>query len=176
MVTVVVYFGAEEWDGPLSLREMYSDCSEEILRYAIDYRINLITPSGLSDSEIDEFQSNMREIMRYIKYSKDKKLARVVSQEQRFRSVDRNAVEIMNMATGSNMKISEGKESVDVCIAIQEIREEGKMEGKIESKLEGAIIFAKEMGIPSEQVKSFLMTKYGKGDEEAEDLMETYWN
>ena len=95
VVTVVVYFGAEEWDGPLSLREMYSDCSEEILRYAIDYRINLIMPSGLSDSEIDEFQSNLRESMCYIKYSKNKKkLARVVSQEQRFRSVERNAVEI----------------------------------------------------------------------------------
>lgn len=177
VVTVVVYFGAEEWDGPLNLREMYADCSDEILRYAMDYRVNLITPSGLSDSEIDEFQSNMREIMRYIKYSKDKKaLSRVVSQEQRFKSVERNAVEIMNAATGSNLKISEGKESVDVCIAIQEIREEGKIEGKIEGKLEGAIIFAKEMGIPSDQVKSFLMTKYGKSNEEAEDIMETYWN
>ena len=73
VATVVVYLGTEEWDGPQSLREMYSDCSEEILRYAMDYRVNLIVPSGLSDSEIDVFQSNMCEIMRYIKYFRYKK-------------------------------------------------------------------------------------------------------
>ncbi len=110
VVTVVIYFGAEEWDGPLSLHEMYSDCSEEIRRYAMDYRVNLITPSGLSDSEIDEFQSNMREIMRYIKYSKDKKkLHSVIGTELRFKCVERDAAEIINAATGSNMKIDKGK-------------------------------------------------------------------
>ena len=144
VVTVVIYFGAEEWDGPLSLHEMYSDCSEEILRYAMDYRLNLITPDGLSDSEIDGFQSGMREIMRYIKYSKDKKkLRNIVSTELRFKSVEREAVEIINAATGSNMKVSEGKESVDVCIAIQ-----GMME---DSRIEGAITFAEELGISREE-------------------------
>lgn len=188
VVTIVVYFGAEEWDGPLSLREMYADCSEEILRYTMDYHVNLIAPSGLSDSEIDKFQSNMREIMRYIKYSRDKKeLYRIVNEEDRFKSVERGAAEIINAATGSNMKIDEGKESVDVCIAIQEIREEGKIEGKIEGRIEGkiegkiegiiegAITFAKELGIPRDQVKRSLMAKYEKNDEEAECLMETYW-
>ena len=168
VVTVVIYFGAEEWDGPLSLHEMYSDCSEEILRYAMDYRLNLITPDGLSDSEIDGFQSGMREIMRYIKYSKDKKkLRNIVSTELRFKSVEREAVEIINAATGSNMKVSEGKESVDVCIAIQ-----GMME---DSRIEGAITFAEELGISREEVKRSLMVKYEKSEEEAEELMETYW-
>ena len=177
VVTVVVYFGAEEWDGPLSLREMYAECSKEILRYAMDYRVNLITPNGLSDSEIDAFQSNMREIMRYIKYSKDKAaLQKVVSGQQRFKNVERSAAELINVATGSNMRIAEGKESIDMCIAIQEIREEGKIEGKIEGRIEGAIMFARELGIPREQVKSSLMAKFEKNEEEVDKLMEVYWN
>lgn len=172
VVTVVIYFGAEEWDGPLSLHEMYSDCDEEILKYAMDYHVNLITPDGLSDSEIDGFRTGMREIMRYIKYSKDKKKLRsVVSTEVRFKSVEREAVEIINAATGSNMKVSEGKESVDVCIAIQGMMEDSRIEGIIE----GAITFAKELGIPREEVKRSLMAKYEKNEEEAEELMETYW-
>lgn len=180
VVTVIVYFGAEEWDGPLSLREMYSDCSEEILRYTMDYHVNLITPSGLSDSEIDGFQSNMREIMRYIKYSKDReKLRSVVSTEQRFKCVERQAAEIINAATGSNMKIDKGKESVDVCIAIQEIREEGKIEGKIEGKMEGiiegAITFAQRLGVQKEQVKNLVMEEYDKDEDEAEELINAYW-
>lgn len=176
VVTVVIYFGAEEWDGPLSLHEMYLDCSEEILRYVMDYRVNLITPNSLSDSEIDEFRSGMREIMRYIKYSKDKKkLYSVVSTEQRFKYVERGAVEIINAATGSNMKVAEGKESVDVCIAIQGMMEDSRIEGKTEGITEGAITFAKELGIPREDVKRSLMAKYEKNEEEAEELMETYW-
>ena len=172
VVTVVIYFGAEEWDGPLSLHEMYSDCGEEVLRYAMDYRLNLITPGGLSDSEIDGFQSGMREIMRYIKYSKDKKkLHSVVSTELRFKSVEREAVEIINAATGSNMKVSEGKESVDVCIAIQGMMEDSRVEGIIE----GAITFAQKLGVPREQVKKLVMDEYDKDDEEAEELIQTYW-
>ncbi len=138
----------------------------------MDYRVNLITPSGLSDSEIDEFQSNMREIMRYIKYSKDKKkLHSVVGTDQRFKCVERNAAEIINAATGSNMKIDKGMESVDVCIAIQEIRAEGKMEGIIE----GAITFAQKLGAQKEQVKKSIMEEYDKDDKEAEELINAYW-
>ncbi len=180
VVTLVIYFGAEQWDGPLSLRDMYADCSEDILRYTADYRLNLIAPFELSDEEIDEFQSNMREIMRYIKYSKDKNaLNRVVHEQERFKSVERDAVEIMNVATHSNMRIDEGKESVDVCIAIQEIREEGKLEGRLEGKLEGrlegAITFAQKMGADRENVKKSIMEVFDKNEEEAEELMKQYW-
>ncbi len=184
VLTVVVYFGAEEWDGPLSLREMYADCDETVLQYVADYRINLITPRGLSDKEIDEFQTNLREIMRYIKYSNDKKkLDNILKTEQRFRSVERSAVEIINAATNSKVKIDEGKESVDMCLAIQEMREEsgiegrneGRCEGRNEGELEGAITFAKELGIPKEEVKKSFMLKYQKSEQETEELMKLYW-
>ena len=36
VVTVVIFFGAEEWDGPMSLKDMYADCDAEILKYAAD--------------------------------------------------------------------------------------------------------------------------------------------
>jgi hypothetical protein len=171
-----VYFGAEEWDGPLSLREMYADCDETILQYAADYRVNLITPSGLSDIEIDEFQTSLREIMRYIKYSNDKKkLEEILSTEQRFKNVERSAVEIINAVTKSNMKIEEGKESVDMCLAIQEMREESRIEGRNVGELEGAITFAKELGISREEVKKSFMVKYQKSEQETEELMKIYW-
>ncbi len=171
-----VYFGAEEWDGLLSLREMYADCDETILQYAVDYRVNLITPRGLSDIEIDEFQTSLREIMRYIKYSNDKKkLEEILNTEQRFKNVERSAVEIINAVTKSNMKIEEGKESVDMCLAIQEMREESRIEGRNVGELEGAITFAKELGISREEVKKSFMVKYKKSEQETEELMKIYW-
>lgn len=81
--------------------------------------------------------------------------------------MEREAVEIINAATSSNIKVAEGKESVDVCIAIQ-----GMME---DSRIEGAITFAEELGVSREEVKQSLMAKYEKSEEEAEELMKTYW-
>ena len=79
----------------------------------------------------------------------------------------------------SNMKIDEGKESVDMCLAIQEMREEsrneGKIEGKMEGEIEGAITFAKELGVSREEVKKSFMAKYKKSAEETEKLMKIYW-
>ena len=36
-----------------------------------DYRINLIAPGEMSEEELEHFTSNFREVMQFIKYSKD---------------------------------------------------------------------------------------------------------
>ena len=95
--------------------------------------------------------------MRYIKYSNDKKkLEEILNTEQRFKNVERRAVEIINAVTKSNMKIEEGKESVDMCLAIQEMKEESRIEGR-------------------EEVKKSFMVKYKKSEQETEELMKIYW-
>ncbi len=176
VLTVVVYFGSRKWDGPLSLREMYTDCGEEILKYVADYHINLIAPEGLTDKEIDEFQTSMREVMKYIKYSNNKeKLDEIIKNEQRFKCVERSAVEIINMVTNSNMKIEEGKELIDMCLAIQEMREESRREGEMTGEIKGAIAFAKELGISRDEAKKFFMVKFNKSAKETEELMKIYW-
>ena len=84
-------------------------------------------------------------------------------------------MEIINAATNSKVKIDEGKESVDMCLAIQEMREESRIEGRNEGELEGAITFAKQLGIPKEEVKKSFMLKYQKSEQETEELMKLYW-
>lgn len=36
VVTLTIYFGTGKWDGPISLKEMYASCDDEILMYAAD--------------------------------------------------------------------------------------------------------------------------------------------
>ena len=74
VITLVIYFGSEDWDAPLSLKKMYSSTNDVILAHAPDYHVNLIAPKEMSDGEIDEFHSNLREVMLYIKYSKDRSM------------------------------------------------------------------------------------------------------
>ena len=176
VVTLAVYFGADEWDGALCLKEMYAACDEEILQYAADYRINLIAPGQLSDEEIDEFSTSFREIMKYIKYSSDgKKLKDMVSADERFKSVERQAVDVINAVTNSKVRYSEGEEKIDMCVAIQEIREEGRLEGRLEGELIGIIRADKRHKIPKEDTRRYIMDEYQKSEEEADELIRQYW-
>ena len=90
IVTLVIYFGSDSWDAPLSLKEMYSDVDDAILSHAPDYHVNLIASKEMSDDEINEFHSNLREVMLYIKYSKDKQtLNKVVMEDIKFQHLER---------------------------------------------------------------------------------------
>ena len=41
VVTLVLYYGEEDWDGPMCLHDML-DIPEEIKKYINDYRLNII--------------------------------------------------------------------------------------------------------------------------------------
>ena len=49
VITLVIHFGAEEWDGPLSLHEMMSTRDMELLSFVENYRIHLIDPAKLTE-------------------------------------------------------------------------------------------------------------------------------
>ena len=137
VVTLVIYFGSDSWDAPLSplsLKEMYSSNDSVILAHAPDYHVNLIAPKDMSDDEINEFLSSLREVMLYIKYSKDKKtLNKVVKKDIKFQSMEKQAAEVINVITGSKLKYPEGKGEVNMCLAIQQMREESEIKGAIET-------------------------------------------
>lgn len=59
-IAIGVPYGADKWDGPMSLHEMMSVKDERILSFIPDYQINLIVPSQMSDEEIDRFTTNLR--------------------------------------------------------------------------------------------------------------------
>ena len=49
VITIVIHWGAEPWDAPLSLREMYSEgINPRLLQYVADYKVNLVSPSLMS--------------------------------------------------------------------------------------------------------------------------------
>ena len=75
VITLVVYFGANEWDAPMSLYDMFSNKNEKILKFVADYKINLISPNALTREDADKLSSDLREVMLFVKYSKDKKTA-----------------------------------------------------------------------------------------------------
>ena len=115
-------------------------------------------------------------VMPFIKYSKDKqKFSKIINSQNRFRCVERGAVEIMNAATNSNMKIDEGEERVNVCVAIQGMMEDSRIEGRAEGRMEGSMLTCKEMGHSQKEAKKYIMVKYKKSVHEADEMIRLYW-
>lgn len=131
-MTVPLYLGSEEWDGPLSLLDMMQETDPRVLSCLDDYHVKLIAPAQMSDEEIMRFKTSLREVLLFIKYSKDKeKLQEIlISNEARFREVERRAVDVIAAITNSGLKYSEKEVKVDMCQAIREMREESKKEGE----------------------------------------------
>lgn len=65
-----------------------------------------MTHWSMPDSEIMKFQSRLREVMLFIKYSKDKeKLSRILEQdESRFRNLERRAADVIEAMTNMGIK------------------------------------------------------------------------
>lgn len=157
VITVVVHFSPEKWDAPRSLHEMFQVQDEKILSHVPDYKINLISPAEMSDKEIGKFKTNLREVLFYIKYCKDKeKLRSLVANTPGFRSLDIKATRLLNTLTGSKLKFSKKEEVVNMRYAIDEIAEDAKNEGITigisRNAVETALRMLKALKYPLEEI------------------------
>lgn len=100
----------------------------------------------MSDEEIMKFQSSLREVLLFIKHSKNKEeLDRILKEnEKRFKEVERRAVDVIEVITNAGLKYEESEESIDMCQAIQEIRMEERRMGEQEGEKRGELKKAQE--------------------------------
>ncbi|MDE7324807.1 MAG: Rpn family recombination-promoting nuclease/putative transposase [Lachnospiraceae bacterium] len=173
VITLVIYFGSEEWDAPRSLHEMLAIQNKEILSFVSDYKLNLIVPAELSATDFQKFQTDLREVMQYIQYSTDRrKLSSLLEDNSRFTKMNWNAAMLLNECTKSGLKFHKSGGFVDMCKAIKEIREkeylggheagfkkghaEGRREEHINSIQTSLTALIKNMGLSLEQAMDAL--------------------
>ena len=117
---------------------MLSVQDPEILSLVPDYRINLFSPAEIKDEELDKLESNLKEVMLFIKYSKDKrKLQELTSQSPGFRSLELKAARVIDSITGINLRFTETEGSVNMCQAVQEMCDDARAEGHTAGLAEG---------------------------------------
>ena len=131
VITLVLHFGANEWDGPLSLHEMMAVKNKNLLNFVQDYQIHLIDPAKLSAEDLERFSSSLREVIGYIKYSKDKKrLSEFLTDNPRM-LIEANAARVIKAVTNTPLDIPEGAEVIDVCKAVEEMMNESEERGEL---------------------------------------------
>lgn len=101
-----------------------------------DYRIYLIDPYRLTEEDLEKFSSNLKGVLGYIKYSKDKKeLFRFLNNSQ-MQNMDNDAARVIRDITKTPIYVPEGKGEINVCEAVKDMINESRLEGKAEGKIQ----------------------------------------
>ena len=129
VITLTVYFGADEWTAPKDLHGMLS-ADEEILQYVDNYHLHLIAPAEIADDDFTRFHTELNLALKFLKYSKDKeKLREIINNDAAFRSVTKKTADLMNVVSNAKLHYDSKEEDVDMCEAIEGIRNDARAEG-----------------------------------------------
>ena len=129
VITITVYLGTKEWDGPRKLSDMFGDVDEELLPFIPDYRINLLAPREITD--FTGFRTSIRQLFEVLQNAYDKeKMQEVLQNDEKFSKVDRETVEAINLFAGTDIDIDEKEEVIDMCKAWEDQKNEGRELGE----------------------------------------------
>ena len=161
VITITVYLGTKEWDGPRKLSDMFGDVDEELLPFIPDYRINLLAPREITD--FTGFRTSIRQLFEVLQNAYDKeKMQEVLQNDEKFSKVDRETVEAINLFAGTDIDIDEKEEVIDMCKAWEEQKNEGREEGRELGREEG-----RELG-ERQKIISLIVKKLQKDKSVAE--------
>ena len=138
VITLVILYGSEKWDGPRTLQEMMTIHDPVIQKYVADYQINLIEPAAMDEEDLAKFQSNLGSVLGFIKYSKDEEtLNNFLSNDARMKRLDREAAKVISVCTNTKIEIDDEEEEIDVWKAVDQMTERARQEGLRAGKSEG---------------------------------------
>ena len=133
IITIVIYYGETKWDGPYSLSDMMIEMPDEIKDIFVDYRMNLLQ---VRDSSQYIFQNEdvqtVFEISREIFEEKFDK----IKEQYKDRDIKSELLTMIGKITDSKEMIKQGLErevDVNMCKALEKLKNEGKAEGKLEA-------------------------------------------
>ena len=128
-------------DAPLSLSDVI--CDRRWSRKTQDAR------RVKKEDDFGKFRTELGLVLGYIGHANDKDgLADYVAGEKRFRSVEAESVELINVLTDSKLEVKSGEGVVDVCKAIEDMRTEAKSEGMKQGMIDTLASLVRDGVIP----------------------------
>ena len=135
VITLMIHFGEKPWDGPLSLHEMMDIPDPAIKNLVSDYQIHLIDPARMTQEELEKFSTSLREVLGFIKYSRDKNQLSAFIRKSKQIEIEQEAMLVIKEITKTPLKISEQEEKVDMCKAIDDMIKENMEIGRAEGEI-----------------------------------------
>lgn len=176
VITLVIYWSPDKWDGP---RDLFTLLDKQIIdeygNYLSNYKMNLICPYEMSDKEISKLNTDLFQVLSYIKNSNDKqKLEEIVYKDDRFKSVSKETAELIKTVTKSEITYNNDEEDIDMCKAIEDMRNEAKVEGKAEGCITATVKTAIDFGKTEKEAIEYASNKLNITPEEIKRFMDGY--
>ena len=165
VITLVLYLGNGEWNGPKSLYEMVDMEKYQFIKDRIyDYKLHLISPYEINNEDFSKLKSEMRLVLKCIKYSKDSmKLNNIIKNDGNFNMVSNKAAELIDEVVETEFAKNAEGGYVNMCKAIEDMKKEARLEGVVETVVNfyknGASLelISKSTKMTIEEVKNILL-------------------
>lgn len=182
-ITLVLYYG-EEWDGARELYELLdlTDIPEELRGAVSNYRIHVCEVKKFQNTGV--FKTDLKQVFDCIRYAEDKeKMYELIMKDPAYREMNEDTYDLIAEYMGTNQLmedkkyVEEGK--VNMCKAIEEMIQDGRMEGisqGIEQGIKALVETCKELGISKEDTLNRVEGKFAVTKEAAEKYVKEFWN
>lgn len=153
VVTLVLYLSDKPWDGARSLHEMlnFKNISEKAKKYIENYNIHILDVCHTPDRELQKFPPDIRFMLMFIKYTKDKKaladIRQLCGQETIAEDTFDALADYMNEPELWKMKEKAGTEKgrINMCEGLRELMADSKAEGREEGREETTLNSVKNL-------------------------------
>lgn len=176
VVTIVVYFQQDEWDGPKSLHEMldFTGMPTEMIEIIPDYKMLILQPSDYVETFTGKLKSTLPIVLGLLKQAGSKTGFKnyIDKHSNVFRELSYDAVAVINeyCSMGIPEEQTNGEEVLDMCKAMEEIRAEERKKGEIQGRIEGEqreknigkIMAYMDMGVSIEEIAGKLHVTLGE--------------
>lgn len=181
-ITIVLYFGKEPWDGPVSLKEMMDieNYPEELRGFIEDYHIHLLEVRKFGHPEY--FRTDLKYVVGFLQKEKSREELKSYIQENsaEFEYLCEDAYDIISVMSHSGELMKYKQENINneggsnMCQAILEMIEEGRQEG-IQEGIRVLVEFCQELGISKEDATLKVKEKYNLTEEQVTEKIALYW-
>ncbi len=170
VIPLTIYWGTGEWDAPRSLKEMFKDVDEGILKFVNDYKLNLILPTEIED--FSKFTSEFGKAVKYIAVSKDKEAYRKTTEDEYYRNISVETACLLNECAGTRIRIRKDEEVISMCKAWDDHEASGIAKGEARKFLEDISNIQKNLPCTLERAL-LLLNKTLEDYEKAKELLES---
>lgn len=117
--------------------------------------------------EFKRFTSSLGAVLTFIKNASDKQRLTDSFKDNNNSGLDADSVMVINSCTGANIPLPEKDEVINVCKAIEDIRNDGRIEGRMEGRMENQaemIEALKANGVSDDIINAALKTMQEKSE------------
>ena len=174
MITLCVYYGDSDWDGPLCLTDML-EIPDKIKPLVSDYKMNLVELKKSNTMKFHNNDVNMvfdlsRSIYErnYDKINKIYKDCMIPTEIGLVIAAITESQELINQALEIEKRMGG---QMNMCTALEELKKEGIQEGEIK----GTIKMSKKFNVSKDDTMKNIINEFSLTKDKAQEYIKKYW-